>query len=122
MLFVEDVEGVACTVDDMEARGRSGSLVQRGWSEEGGKINDEWLSSVGADGARLCPRGDSVSHYGIFLVEAVLVRKVLKETLYLYSTGTGSQYWWSTFKFSSHQACVNCDFTLTSRLLVSGTS
>jgi hypothetical protein len=34
MLEVEDVEDVACTVvDDMEATGCSGSLVQRGWSE-----------------------------------------------------------------------------------------
>ena len=29
MLEEEDVEDVACTVDDMEARDRSGSLVQR---------------------------------------------------------------------------------------------
>ena len=29
MLEVEDVEDVACTVDDMEATDRSGSLVQR---------------------------------------------------------------------------------------------
>ena len=35
MLEVEDVEDVACTVDDMEARDRSQSLVQRGWREEG---------------------------------------------------------------------------------------
>ena len=33
MLEVEDVEDVACTVDDMEVRDRSGSLVWRGWSE-----------------------------------------------------------------------------------------
>ena len=36
MLFVEDVEDVACTVDDMDARGRSGSLVQT--SEGTGRV------------------------------------------------------------------------------------
>ena len=33
MLDVEDVEDVACPVNDMEATGRSRSLVQRSWSE-----------------------------------------------------------------------------------------
>ncbi len=35
VLEMEDVEDVACTVDDMEARDRSQSLVQRGWGREG---------------------------------------------------------------------------------------
>ena len=30
---MEDVEDVACTVDDIEAKDRSGSLIRRGWSE-----------------------------------------------------------------------------------------
>jgi hypothetical protein len=33
MLEEEDFEDVSCTVDDIEATGRSGALVQRGWSE-----------------------------------------------------------------------------------------
>jgi hypothetical protein len=33
MLEVEDVEDVACTVDDMEDTDRSRFLVQRGWRE-----------------------------------------------------------------------------------------
>jgi hypothetical protein len=32
MLDVEDVEDVACSVDDIECTDRLGSLVQRGWS------------------------------------------------------------------------------------------
>ena len=36
ILFVEDVEDVACTVDDMEARNRSGSLVYRDVTRGGG--------------------------------------------------------------------------------------
>ena len=32
MLDVEDVEDVACSVDDIESTGRLGCLVQRGWS------------------------------------------------------------------------------------------
>ena len=32
MLDVEDVEDVACTVDDIESTDCLGSLVQRGWS------------------------------------------------------------------------------------------
>src|SRR6266699_3509864 len=56
MLEVEDVEDVACTVDDMEATDCSQSLVQRGWSEgkgDKGSTRDEviegysQLSSVG---------------------------------------------------------------------------
>jgi hypothetical protein len=45
MLEVEDVEDVACTVDDIEATDRSQSLVQRGWSEEG--RNEDSGSSMG---------------------------------------------------------------------------
>ena len=40
MLEVEDVEDVACTVEDMEAMGRSRSLVQRGWREGGTKVQE----------------------------------------------------------------------------------
>jgi hypothetical protein len=53
ILEVEDVEDVDCTVDDMEATERSGSLVRRGWNKgRGDKGTVESLSSVQA-GVRL---------------------------------------------------------------------
>ena len=57
MLEVEDVENVACTVDDMEATDSSKSLVQRGLSEGRGRGQEhkaEMMKSVlGTGGARL---------------------------------------------------------------------
>ena len=52
MLEVEDVEEVACTVDDMEATDHSRSLVQRvkweGWYEDlGDELMGEWRAQVG---------------------------------------------------------------------------
>jgi hypothetical protein len=63
MLEVEEVEDVACTVDDMEAMNRSLSLVQRirgDGMREGGtrklqRVRSHCLVTVlGAGGARLC--------------------------------------------------------------------
>jgi hypothetical protein len=48
MLEVEDVEDVACTLDDIEATDRSRCLVQRGWCEGRGEKGQESLSSVQA--------------------------------------------------------------------------
>jgi hypothetical protein len=47
MLEVEDVEDVACTVDDMEATDHSQYLVQRGWSE--GRV-EQYFSGPGLMG------------------------------------------------------------------------
>jgi hypothetical protein len=63
ILEVEEVEDVACTVDDMEVRDRSQSLVQRGWSE--GRVERGFRQYSGSElmgGARLSrwrpPRGE----------------------------------------------------------------
>ena len=65
MLEVEDDEDVSCAVEDMEAIGRSRSLVQRGWGD-GGTRSEMMALSSGAGGARLC-RPHEVS-------EAVMVK------------------------------------------------
>jgi hypothetical protein len=56
MLEVEDVEDVACIVDDMEATDRSQSLVLRKWSEgrveQGSRVRIDGRV-VYSDGARL---------------------------------------------------------------------
>jgi hypothetical protein len=66
MLEVEDVEDVACIVDEMEATdpSRSRSLVQRGWCEgRGGKGTGTRAEMMeGAGGARVqgLDSGDAV--------------------------------------------------------------
>ena len=48
MLEVENVEDVACRIEDMEAMGRSRSLVQRGWrGDKSTKTETMALSSAG---------------------------------------------------------------------------